>query len=167
MSQWLDKFCWMPSYITRALTAKDKISSSFEDYLRNCFGKHFAWPARQSPTTLTYTLSVKRPWCLPWTATHWSFYPYCCWFWHNFYKHFLLRDKQTRGNQYISVCLQNYYQKLSHVGWSAGNRSSKRFNWWGYISCSWSPPKRSRDQQWKLTPCVCCWYLFPQHQDLR
>jgi hypothetical protein len=28
-------------------------------------------------------------------------------------------------------------------------------------------PTQSRDPQWRLTPCVCCWYLCPQHHVLR
>ena len=78
-SQWMDKICRMPSLINRALTAKETISSSFVDDLRSFCAKLVDWPARQSPTALTFTLMVDCPWCLPWTEWHWFFYPYCWW----------------------------------------------------------------------------------------
>ena len=162
-----------------AVTAKGTISSNF---WRPCTkkslwtlpprfcGKHIDWPARQCPTVITYTLIVDCPWCLPRAAPRWFFYAYCWWLWAlltQFLQNFVSSVTSTdETNNILLFADKTTNKNCPMVGDQQAIDPPHAVNGKG-TSAAHAVPNQSHDQQWRLTPGVCCWYQCPQHNVLR
>ena len=141
ISQFMDKLCRLPSYINRALTAKCTISMQFWRPFNKMslwtspprvFGKHVDLPDSAHSTNIhincglslvsTMDCSTLILLCLLLVivSTFDTISTKVC----------LNCDEHWCDKQYISAdSCTNYKQKLSHDGWSAGNRPSTRCKW--------------------------------------
>ena len=102
----------------------------------------FCGPAIQSPTVVTYTLTMDCPYCLPWTAPLWFCCAYCWCLWAlltQFLPNFVssMTITHERNN---TVCWSIYEQKLSHDEWSAGNYPPHAVNCKGTSAAHAVPP---------------------------
>jgi hypothetical protein len=129
---------------------------------RQCSTVLTCGPARQCTTILTCTLMVDCPWCLPRTAPRWFYCAYCWWVWAllmQFLPNFVSSVTSTDDTNKILMFADKTTIKNCpmvgdqqaidppHLVHGKGTSATHRV----------PPPKRSRDQQWRLTPCVRCW----------